>query len=334
VIVLETLDAHVAGATVRWLTGGFPAPAGKTMRAKCRSAARQADDLRRALTIEPRGHRDMLAAVLTEPVSPGADAGVLFMSADGWEPASGHAVMGLAAMALDRGAIVPAAAGRSLLFDTVGGRIRATVAPGTADSNAFEVRLEGEPAFVVHGGVTIALPARRVRVDLAFAGMFHAVADGEAVGVPLDAAHVPELRRTAIDLARTVNASIPLTHPLDGEPAGVEAVIFTSPARSEQAALRVVMVTSAGRLDPSPSATGMSSVLSIIDQMGLLEEAGPFVCEGMAGTLLSATVKGRTRVGDLPALIPEVSGRGWVTGEHRFFVAPDDPSRFGLQLSS
>src|SRR5215510_2746926 len=76
--VLKTIDAHVGGEPFRLIVEGFPAPRGKSLTDKRDWANRHADHLRRLLMLEPRGHRDMSGAVLTEPASPGSHAGVLF----------------------------------------------------------------------------------------------------------------------------------------------------------------------------------------------------------------------------------------------------------------
>ena len=94
--VLKTIDAHVAGQPLRLITEGLPRPAGKTMSQKCDWMKRHVDQLRRALVLEPRGHRDMCAALLTEPVSPGADAGVIFLQNDGFSAISGHGIIAVA----------------------------------------------------------------------------------------------------------------------------------------------------------------------------------------------------------------------------------------------
>ena len=75
---ITTIDAHAAGEPLRLVVGGIPAPAGATMLDKRASLRRRRDRLRRALLHEPRGHAGMYGALLTEPVSPGADAGILF----------------------------------------------------------------------------------------------------------------------------------------------------------------------------------------------------------------------------------------------------------------
>ena len=56
---LKTIDAHVAGEPLRLIVEGMPRPSGKTMAHKRDWVKRHADDLRRALLLEPRGHRDV-----------------------------------------------------------------------------------------------------------------------------------------------------------------------------------------------------------------------------------------------------------------------------------
>src|SRR2546421_2118883 len=103
--VLKTIDAHVAGEPLRLIVEGVPRPAGKTMAQKRDWMKRHADQLRRAIVLEPRGHRDMCAAMLTDPVAPGSDAGVIFLQNDGYSAVSGHGIVAVTTIALERGLI-------------------------------------------------------------------------------------------------------------------------------------------------------------------------------------------------------------------------------------
>ena len=74
---IRTIDAHTAGEPLRVITEGFPELAGDTILAKRRDARERFDHLRRALMLEPRGHADMYGCILTPPVTPDGDVGVL-----------------------------------------------------------------------------------------------------------------------------------------------------------------------------------------------------------------------------------------------------------------
>jgi proline racemase len=354
VVILKTIDAHVGGEPLRLIVDGFPAPRGKSLADKRDWAARHAEYLRRVLMLEPRGHRDMCGAVLTEPTSPGSHAGVLFMHDDGFSSMCGHGIVGVTTIALERGIIVPGGDGQSLSFDTPAGTVRATAHWGLGGQEGQEGqdgpfdsaqgRQEGErrkvervaflnvPSFVMHGGIEVVAGTRRVRADIAFGGAFYAIVDAESVGVPLDAAHVPELRRFGIEIKHALERTLSIAHPLEPRVAGIHGTIFTGPPRDSSADLRNVTVFGNGSLDRSPSGTGTAAVMTVIDAMGLLDDQRPFVHESLTGTTFAGRVAGRTMVGEYSAILPEIQGSAWITGEHTFLVDPDDPLGMGFTL--
>src|SRR5579862_4623726 len=134
---VKTIDAHAAGEPLRLIVDGFPTPHGKTMLEKREWVGKKADRLRRALILEPRGHADMYGAVLTEPVSPGAHAGVLFMHNEGYSTMCGHGIVAVTTIALERGLIMPGGDGATVVYDAPAGQIRARarIKPVAADSS-------------------------------------------------------------------------------------------------------------------------------------------------------------------------------------------------------
>ena len=72
--------------------------------------------------------------------------------------------------------------------------------------------------------------------------------------------------------------------------------------------------------------------MAVLDAMGLLPPDQPFIHEGLSGSLLRGHVLRRTAIGDLPAIITEITGSAWITGEHTFVLDDDDPFREGYQL--
>jgi proline racemase len=324
VFTLKTIDAHVGGEPLRLIVEGFPSPRGKTLVEKREWAARHADRLRRVLMLEPRGHRDMCGAVLTEPVAPGSHAGVLFMDGAGFSAMSGHGIVAAATIALDRGLIMPGGVGDAVTFDTPAGVVRAVASRN--DAGAIErVAFVNVPSFVMHGGVEVALESRRARVDIAFGGVFYAIVDGESVGVPLDVNHVPELRRVGLEIIDEIDRVLTIAHPAEPRLNGVYGTIFTGPPHDGSADLRNVTVFANGAVDRSACGTGTAAVMTVIDAMGLLDAGRPFVQESLIGTTFSGRLTGRTRVGEYAAILPEVAGAAWITGEHTFIVDPDDP---------
>lgn len=326
---IETIDAHVGGQPLRLITGGVPRVRGGTMASKRESMTLQADRLRRAIVLEPRGHIDMFAAMLTEPVSPGSHAGVLFMHGDGFAAMSGHGVIGVTTIALERGLI--GGADETLVLDTEAGTVhaRARMQVHGDRRRVDSVSFTNVPSFVASPGQSLRVESRDLRVDVAFGGLFYAIADTEAVGIPLDPSHEPELRRLGVEIQAALNQK-PVEHPTDASRSGVAGVVFTGVPRDPEAHLRNVTVSSHGAVDRSPSGTGTSAVMAVLDAMGLLADGHTFVHESLGGTLHRGRVVRRTQVGEVPAIVPEIEGAAWITGEHRFLLDEDDPLQSGL----
>src|ERR1043165_3080463 len=224
-LTLKTIDAHAAGEPLRLIVDGFPSPRGATMLEKREWVKKRADHLRRALMLEPRGHADMYGAILTEPVAPGSHAGVLFMHNEGYSTMCGHGVIAVTTIALERGLIAPGGDGASIAYDAPAGVIRAsaTVSAGRVERVAFQ----NVPSFVLHGGLDVDLGSRRVRADVAFGGAFYAIVDSESAGLPIDAAHLPELPRVGMHIKHAIEARHTIAHPLEAGLTGIYGTIFT-----------------------------------------------------------------------------------------------------------
>jgi trans-L-3-hydroxyproline dehydratase len=250
----------------------------------------------------------------------------------------GHGVIAVTTIALERGLLVPGGDGRSVVYDSPAGTIRAHASFGSGRSGASDggrvasVAFVNVPSFVLHGGLTVQLRARHVRADVAFGGAFYAIVDSEAVGLPIDAPHLAELRRVGMEIKHAIEAQHRIAHPLEPELCGIYGTIFTGPPSDDRADLRNVTVFAEAEVDRSPCGTGTAAVMAVIDAMGLLDGERPFVHESLIGTRFKGRVASRTIVGDYPAIVPEIEGSAWITGEHTFLVDEDDPLKNGFRL--
>src|SRR5260221_11225931 len=238
-LTLKTIDAHAAGEPLRLIVDGFPSPRGATMLEKREWGKKRADHLRRALMLEPRGHADMYGAILTEPVAPGSHAGVLFMHNEGYSTMCGHGVIAVTTIALERGLLHPGGDGDSIVYDSPAGTIRARATidkaggqEGRKAGRVERVAFQNVPSFVLHGGLDVDLDSRRVRADVAFGGAFYAIVDSESAGLPIDAAHLPELRRLGMQIKHAIEARHTIAHPVEAGLKGIYGTIFTGPPAS------------------------------------------------------------------------------------------------------
>lgn len=287
------------------------------------------DALRRALLHEPRGHRDMYGAVLTEPAEPDSQAGVLFMHNDGFSPLCGHGVIGVVTVAIERG-LLQVQDETDIRLDTVAGTVRARATRRGA--RVSRVSFVGVPSFVLAPGVNLRLGTRDLSLDVAFGGAFYAIVDSEAAGVPVMAGYLPELRKLGMQIKAGVESVLTVAHPDVPGLRGVYGTIFTGLPNAEDADLRNVTVFAEGQVDRSPCGSGTAAVMSVLDAMGLLPADRPFVHESIIGTKFAGTVEARTTVHERPALVPRIEGAAWITGEHEFVLDDADPLKDGFQI--
>jgi len=326
---VRTIDAHVAGAPLRLIVDGFPSLTGATLAAKVKAARQRHDTLRQAVMLEPRGHIDMSGAVLTVPDGPGADAGVLFMHASDYGALCGHGIIATVTIALERGLITLPPDRRHIVLDTAAGRI---IARFERDSGGrvVSVAYANPPSFVLAAGLKVRAGAREVIIDVACCGEFYAIVDAEGAGLPLDAGHTGELRRAGVAIAEVAGTAVRASHPERPEPSEFAGTIFTGPASRGDLCSAAVYVD--GALDRSPGGTPTGAVMAVLDAMGLLSEDHVFTNESLIGTTLRGRITGRTLVGDLPAIVSEIEGAAFITGEHTFIVDDSDPLKDGYRI--
>jgi proline racemase len=344
---IRTIDAHAAGEPLRLVIDGLPSPEGRTMLEKRLWAMKRLDHLRKAIILEPRGHTDMYGALLTEPVSKHADAGVLFMHNEGWSTMCGHGIIAVTTMAIERELIwsrgakgqgSPLTGGRptaiDLRYDTPAGLVqaRAHLAHHGDAVRVESVAFRNVASFVFEASLMVAIGGRKIPVDVAFGGAFYAIVDAEAAGVPIDAAHLPELRKLGMAIAREVEKIRRVVHPADAGLEGIYGTIFTAPAQLPDAHLRNVTIFADAEVDRSPCGTGTAAVMAVLNDMGLLLDDVPFVHESIVGTTFKGRVVERVELGERAAIVPEIEGSAWITGEHTFLIDGDDPLKAGFRL--
>src|SRR5215216_5710546 len=169
-LTITTLDAHAAGEPLRIIIGGLPALEGATILERRRFMRENYDHVRRALMWEPRGHYNMYGCVLTPPVTPEADFGVLFLHNEGYSTMCGHGVIALVTALLETGAVPSTGTQTPITLDTPAGLVRAVGHLGQ-EGYVERVAFLNVASFVYARDVELDLPPYgRFPVDIAFGG--------------------------------------------------------------------------------------------------------------------------------------------------------------------
>ncbi len=329
------VDYHTAGEPFRIVTSAVPALTGDTVAQRRVSAQHHAglDAIRRLLCHEPRGHADMYGCFPVQPDDEGADLGVLFWHKDGYSTACGHGTIALGVWAVDSG-LVPAEPNGStnVIVDVPSGRVVARVqcAHGVVQSVAFR----NIPSFVIARGVAAATSRGTVPVTLAYGGAIYATVAAAALGLSVVSDDLNALIAAGREIKRQVDEAGLAAHPDDARLSGLYGTIFYDELGEDGDSLRQrnVTVFADGEVDRSPCGSGTCARVAELVAEGRLAMGDEFRHESIIGTSFRARAVERLEYGDRPAVIPEVEGMAYRTGEHRFVLDPADPLGTGFVL--
>ena len=326
-ISFTAVDSHTEGMPTRVVTGGVEALPGDTMLERKLRFEQERDDLRLLLMREPRGHAAMSGAILQPPTRADADWGVLFIEVSGCLPMCGHGAMGVATVLVERRLVRVDEPETIVRMDTPAGLVEARVA--VHDGRAEAVTIRNVPAFLhARDQVASVDGLGEVRYDMAFGGNFYAIVDAASVGLAVDPGRADEL----IDAGDCIRRAIPTpVHPADPDIAGCRHVVFHAPGRDGADARNATSIHP-GWLDRSPCGTGTCARMASLHARGELALGEDFVNESVIGTRFIGRLVGETEVGGVPAVVPEVTGRAWITGAGEYVLDERDPFPAGFAL--
>ena len=329
-LVLHAVDSHTEGMPTRVITGGVGVIPGATMSQRRTHFLEHMDQLRTLLMYEPRGHASMSGAILQPPVRPDADFGVLFIEVSGCLPMCGHGTIGVATVLVETGMVPVVEPVTTVRLDTPAGLV--TVQVHVEDGAATSVTLANVPAYSVALDRKITLPTgESVTYDLAYGGNFYAILPLEQFDLPFDRARKDEILAAGLRLMAAINEEDEPVHPLDPSFRGCHHVQFLAPDATARHS-RHAMAIHPGWFDRSPCGTGTSARMAQLHARGQLEIGREFVNESFIGTRFSGRLLGETAVGDIPAVLPEITGRAWITGTAQYLLDPTDPFPAGFLL--
>ena len=320
---LAAVDSHTEGMPTRVITGGVgPLPGATMLERKLRFEAER-DDLRLLLMREPRGHAAMSGAILQPPTRDDADWGVLFIEVSGCLPMCGHGTIGVATVLVETGMVEVTEPETEIALDTPAGLVRVRVA--VQDGRATGVTLRNVPSFLLARDREIG----GVPYDMAYGGNFYALVEASAAGMAVDPARSGELIARGLGLMAAINRAEAPVHPEDARISGCRLVVFYEDGPE---GARNATAIEPGWLDRSPCGTGTSARMAQRHARGELALGEDFVNESVIGTRFTGRLIEETTVGGLPAVVPEITGRAWVTGMGQYLLDPSDPFPAGFAL--
>lgn len=321
--VFDAVDSHTEGMPTRVITAGVGVLPGRSMLERQRWLQRERDEIRTLLMCEPRGHSAMSGAILQPPCGADADWGVVFVEVSGYLPMCGHGTIGVATVLVETGMVQVSEPETVIRLEVPAGLVRARVR--VQDGRATQVTVRNVPSFVHR------LDAETIGIkhDVAFGGNFYAIAQASSIGVEVVPENAGKLIEAGLALMEAVEVPV---HPEDKTIRGCRHVIWTGAPRNGGDA-RGATTIHPGWVDRSPCGTGTSARMAQLHARGLLSLHSPFMHESIIGTSFEGKLVEEVTVDGRPAVIPEITGRAWITAMGKYLLDPDDPFPRGFRVA-
>lgn len=326
---ISTVEVHTGGEPFRIVTSGLPRLPGKTIVERRAWLKENADDIRQVLMFEPRGHADMYGGYLTEPVSPEADFGIIFLHNEGYSDHCGHGVIALATAAVELGWIARTEPETRVCIDAPCGFIEAFVKWDGQHANG--VRFINVPSFILQRDVTVTTPTfGEVTGDIAYGGAFYFYTSGKPFGLQIHESNIDALKQFGAEVKIAANKAFPVVHPSIPEINHIYGTIIDGEPRHAGSTQANCCIFADREVDRSPTGSGTAGRAAQLYLRGQLAKGEVLVNESVIGSAFSARILEETHVGDIPAVIPEVSGNAFVYGFCNWLIDDRDPQKNGF----
>jgi len=327
---LDLMQVHCQGEIGKVIVAGAPEIPGATMLDKMNYINAVDDSLRRFVTFEPRANVAMSVNLLVAPTRTDADAGFIVLQADRAHPMSGSNCICVVTALLESGRIVMHEPETIVRLDTPAGLV---VARATCrDGRCISVSLDNVPSFAEMLDKEIDTPKwGRIKTDIAFGGVYYALIDADQIGLDISPSNARVLAEAGIELRAHLAEQIEVAHPILTGVNDVAYVMFR--AREADGAVRTCTTLQPGRVDRSPCGTGSSANLATLYARGEVRVGDSRTSRSIIGGEFHAEAIGETEIAGRKAVLPRITGSGYVYGREQLRYEADDPFLKGFALS-
>ena len=328
---ITVVGCHAGGEVGNVVVGGVIAPPGESVFE--RMVALRADDrLRRLLLREPRGSVAAHANLIVPSLLPDCEAGFIIMEPTEYPAMSGSNTICVATVLLETGMVEMHEPETTLRLEAPAGIVEVTAA--CRDGRCESIELTNVPCFADRLDAPLEVEEiGTITVDVAFGGMWYAIADAQELGFALEPSEARELSRVGELIRLAAREQLPCVHPNNPEIAGVSIVQIAEPWQGVGAVTKNAVVVSPGRLDRSATGTGLSARMAALNARGAMHAGDSMTHASVLGSTFDGRIAAETTVADRAAIVPTIRGSAWITGITQVLVDPADPFPEGYLLS-
>jgi len=328
---ITVVGCHAGGEIGNVVVGGVIAPPGESVFE--RMVALRADDgLRRLLLREPRGSVAAHANLIVPSLRQDCAAGFIIMEPTEYPAMSGSNTICVATVMLETGMVEMHEPKTTLRLEAPAGVVEVTAA--CRDGRCESVELTNVPSFADRLDASLEVEGvGTISVDVAFGGMWYAIADAHELGFELEPGEARELSRIGELIRTAAREQLPCAHPANPEIAGVSIVQIAEPWQGTDAVTKNAVIVSPGRLDRSATGTGLSARMAVLHARGLMRAGDAMTHASVIGSTFDGRIVSEIILAGRPAIVPAIRGSAWITGISQVLLDPTDPFPEGYLLT-
>lgn len=330
---IHVISAHAEGEVGDVIVGGVLPPPGDTIWEQSRWIARD-KTLRNFVLNEPRGGVFRHVNLLVPPRHPEAQAAFIIMEPEDTPPMSGSNSICVSTVLLDAGLVPMREPETHMVLEAPGGlvRVRAECRNGKAE----RIRVQNVPSFAAALDVSLEVEGLgTLTVDTAYGGDSFVIVDAAALGFALTEDEAHDIARLGVRITNAANDQLAFEHPENPDWTHFSFCLFAGPLADGAEGLETAAAVAIqpGKVDRSPTGTALSARMAVLHARDRMKVGDRLTARSLIGSMFSGTILGETTVGTRPDIVPEISGRGWITGIHQHMLDPSDPWPEGYRIS-
>ena len=331
--VIHIVSCHAEGEVGDVIVGGVAPPPGETLWEQRNFIARD-KALRDFVLNEPRGGVFRHINLLVPPKDPRAAMGFIIMEPEDTPPMSGSNSICVSTVLLDSGIVPMQEPETRMMLEAPGGLVE--VVASCRNGKAERITVTNVPSFADRLDARLEVEGLgTLTVDTAYGGDSFVIADARALGFAVVPDEARELAETGIRITRAANEQLGFSHPDNPEWDHISFCQLTLPVEERDGVLhgRNTVVIQPAKLDRSPTGTGCSARMAVLHARGLMKAGQRFTGHSIIDSTFECRIARETTVAGKPAIVPEISGRAWITGTHQVMLDPGDPWPAGYRLA-
>ncbi|MCR9059540.1 MAG: proline racemase family protein [Rhodobacteraceae bacterium] len=330
---IHVISCHAEGEVGDVIVGGVTPPPGDTIWEQ-RSFIAKDQSLRNFVLNEPRGGVFRHVNLLVPPKHPEADAAFIIMEPEDTPPMSGSNSICVSTVLLDGGIVPMTEPVTELVLEAPGGLVR--VRADCRNGKAERIHVQNVASFADRLGANLEVDGLgTLTVDTAYGGDSFVVVDASALGFAIEESEAADIARLGVRITNAANEQLGFCHPENADWKHISFCAFCGPLTATDKGLtgRSAIAIQPGKVDRSPTGTAVSARMALMAARGQMSVGQEFEARSIIGSTFTGKILSEATVGDRPAIIPQISGRAWVTGIHQHMLDPSDPWPGGYKLS-